>query len=238
MAEDSRPQSSGKLLRLLLAAVALVVIAAVAYIGSVLLFGSSLSDISLRWLTPWGGPNRGVEAVAVEPTFTSTPAAQATFTPEPRYTPTSAPPPEPTDTPTPSYPEALVTTETLNVRGGPGTNYGIVGLVNTGQRFRITGRDAAGEWLRICCPAGANRESWVSAQYAQINRQMASLPTALPPPTPTPTATIPASELSEVDLSQPSRGGFPPPGGSQSIDGPAPVSRPRGDAPGHRLHQQ
>jgi len=226
MAEDSRPQSSGKLLRLLLAAVALAVIAAVAYIGSVLLFGSNLSDISLRWLNPWGGPNSGVEAVPVEPTFTSTPATLATFTPEPRHTPTSASSPVPTHTPTPSYPEAMVATETLNVRGGPGTNYGIVGQVNAGQRFRITGRDAAGEWLRICCPAGANRESWVSAQYTQINRQIASLPTVLPPPTPTPTATIPASELSEVDLSQPPRGGFPPPGGINPLTGlPLPPGR-------------
>ena len=219
MAEDPRPQSSGKLLRFVLAAVALTVIIAIAYIGGVLLFDPSLSDISLRWLNPWDGPNGGVEEIQTQPTFTATPVALVTFTPGPQYTPTNTPSPMPTDTPTPSYPEALVSTETLNLRGGPGTNYGIVGQVVVGQRFLITGRDAAGEWVRICCPAGANRESWISAQFAQINRPIASLPVALAPQTPTPTATIPASELSEVDLSQPARGGFPPPGGVNPLTG-------------------
>ena len=54
MAEDPRPQSSGKMLRLLIAAAALAVIAVVAYIGSVLLFDPSLSGVSF-----WGGPNGG-----------------------------------------------------------------------------------------------------------------------------------------------------------------------------------
>ena len=200
MAEDPRPQSSGRLLRLVIAAVALAVIVAAAFIGSVLLFDPSFSNISQLWVRPWGGPNGGAEEVLTEPTFTATPAASATATPGLQYTPTSTPSPMPTETPTPSHPEALVTTERLNVRGGPGTNYGVVHQVLAGQRFLITGRDAAGEWLRICCPAGVNRESWISAAYAQINRPIRNLPVALAPPTPTPTATIPASDLSEVDL--------------------------------------
>ena len=219
MAEDPRPQSSGRLLRLVIAAVALAVIVAAAFIGSVLLFDPSFSNISQLWVRPWGGPNGGAEEVLTEPTFTATPAASATATPGLQYTPTSTPSPMPTETPTPSHPEALVTTERLNVRGGPGTNYGVVHQVLAGQRFLITGRDAAGEWLRICCPAGVNRESWISAAYAQINRPIRNLPVALAPPTPTPTATIPASDLSEVDLRQPARGGYPPPGGVNPLTG-------------------
>ena len=227
MAEDPRPQSSGKLLRLLLAAIALAVIATVAYIGSLLLFDPSLSNVSLLWFNFRGGGNGGVEEVSTDPAAATTsaapaatePAAPATPTPEAQYTPTNTPSPMPTDTPTPAYPEALVSTETLNLRGGPGTNYGIVGQVLTGQRFRITGRNGAGNWLKICCPTGTNRESWISADYALINRPIMNLPVAQAPPTPTPMATIPAADLSEVDLSLPAPGGFAAPSGANPLTG-------------------
>ena len=214
MAEDPRSQSSGKMLRLLIAAAALAVIAVVAYVGSVLLFGTSLSGVSF-----WGGPNGGGEAVSTEPAIATMPTMTDTPTPGPQYTPTETPSPMPTDTPTPTHPEALVSTETLNLRGGPGTNYGIVGQVLAGQRFRITGRNRVGDWLQICCPAGANRESWISADFAQINWQINSLPTAQAPPTPTPTATIDAPALAEVDLSLPASGGFAPPSGVNPLTG-------------------
>ncbi len=219
MAEDPRPQSSGKMLRLLIVAAALAVIAVVAYIGSVLLFDPSLSGVSF-----WGGPNGGVEAVSTEPAIAAMPTVTDTPTPLPQFTPTDTPSPMPTNTPTPSQPEALVSTETLNLRGGPGTNYGIVGQVLAGQRFLITGRDGAGDWLQICCPAGANRESWISADFAQSNRPITSLPVALAPPTPTPTATIDAPALTEVDLSLPAPGGFPPPSGVNPLTGQPLVS--------------
>ena len=39
-----------------------------------------------------------------------------------------------------------------NVRRGPGTNYGKVGLLEAGQEVRVTGE--SGEWLRIDAPTG------------------------------------------------------------------------------------
>ncbi len=219
MAEDPRPPLSGKWLRLAIAAAALAIIAVVAYIGSALLFGPTLSDTSLLWWNSGGGPNGGVEAVPTEPVAAQTLQAVATFTPAPQSTPTDTPPPIPTGTPTPAYPEAVVLTETLNLRAGPGTVYGIVGQVLAGQRFRITARNEASDWLKICCPAGANRESWISADFAQSNLPPSSLPVAQAPPTPTPTATIDAPTIDEVDLTLPAQGGFDSPSGVNPLTG-------------------
>ena len=217
MAQDPRPPLSRNWLRLAIAAAALAIIAVVAYIGSLLLFGQSLSIASLLGWNPGGGPN--VEAVPNEPVAAQTLQVVATFTPVPQSTPTHTPTPGPTNTPTPSYPEAVVLTETLNLRAGPGTVYGIVGQVLTGQRFRISGRNEAGDWLKICCPAGENRESWISADFAQSNLPASSLPVAQAPPTPTPTATIDAPNLDEVDLSLPAPGGFGSPISTNPLTG-------------------
>lgn len=227
MAEDPRPPLSGKWLRLAIAAAALAIIAAVAYIGSLLLLGPTLSDTSLRWWNSGGGPNGGVQAVPTEPAAAQTLQVVATFTPAPQYTPTDTPPPKSTDTPTPAYPEAVVLTETLNLRAGPGTVYGIVGQVLAGQRFRITGRNEAKDWLKICCPAGTNRESWISADFAQSNLSPSRLPVAQAPPTPTPTATIDAPTLDEVDLTLPAQGGFDSPRSMNPLTG-QPLEAARG----------
>ncbi len=102
MAQDPRPPLSGNWLRLAIAAAALAIIAVVAYIGSLLLFGQSLSIASLLGWNPGGGPNVGVEAVATEPVAAQTLQVVATFTPAPQSTPTHTPIPAPTNTPTPA----------------------------------------------------------------------------------------------------------------------------------------
>ena len=37
----------------------------------------------------------------------------------------------------------------MNVRGGPGTEYPIVGGATLGQEFAVTGKNAAGDWWQI-----------------------------------------------------------------------------------------
>ena len=37
----------------------------------------------------------------------------------------------------------------MNIRGGPGTNYAIVGAAAAGARLEITGKNAGGDWWRI-----------------------------------------------------------------------------------------
>ncbi|MDI9549243.1 MAG: SH3 domain-containing protein, partial [Chloroflexota bacterium] len=62
-------------------------------------------------------------------------------------TPTDTPPPPPPPTPTPAA-EVIINTN-MNVRGGPGTNYNIIGAASAGERYVVTGRNDAGNWWQI-----------------------------------------------------------------------------------------
>ena len=53
-----------------------------------------------------------------------------------------------------------VNRETVNVRAGPGTNYGVLGKVERGDTFAQSGRNQAGDWLRF---RFEGREGWVYA---------------------------------------------------------------------------
>lgn len=69
-------------------------------------------------------------------------------------TPAPLPGPEaadvvPTDV---QYIQALVN---VNIRSGPGTNYGIVGSVFAGQTAQVTGVMPGGDWWRVVCPDGS-----------------------------------------------------------------------------------
>lgn len=51
---------------------------------------------------------------------------------------------------TPALAQASLTTdELMNVRGGPGTNYPVLGEVSAGQQFSITGKSPEGDWWQI-----------------------------------------------------------------------------------------
>ena len=47
----------------------------------------------------------------------------------------------------------------INVREGPGTNYGIVATAEAGQRFPIVGKNSAGDWWQITVSSGVT--GWV-----------------------------------------------------------------------------
>lgn len=47
----------------------------------------------------------------------------------------------------------------INVREGPGTSYGIIGTAEAGNRFLISGKNAAGDWWQIV--DSGNRTGWV-----------------------------------------------------------------------------
>lgn len=110
-----------------------------------------------------------VSAPAVAPTAAQTVAPTAAPTAAPTLAPTAAPTAapaaaEPTATPLPaldvSEPTAVVVPTTMNVRGGPGTNYPRVGGVSGGTRLAITGVNPAGDWYRVTLP-GSEQEGWV-----------------------------------------------------------------------------
>lgn len=152
------------------------------------------------------------------PTFTPTPVNAAVSTPAPpSATPTqiieiavnAAAPAEATSAPaveaTPTAPPTPMLTidqDAVNVRLGPGTNYGLAGVVNQGQEFTIVGRDQNEDWWLICCVNG--KEVWVNDELTSERdeglapvvtdipvapQQVATAPTAAQPAPAEPTAT-------------------------------------------------
>lgn len=132
------------------------------------------------------------------PTYTSVPPTpklnMPTVTPlPPTDTPTSVPP-----TPTPRVPTVEIGGTAMNVRGGPGVNYVVVGTAQPGQRYVVTGKNPQGDWWQINF---RGEYAWVFAQLvtatdAESVRMVRKIPT--PPPTatpvpPTPTRVVPTA---------------------------------------------
>src|SRR5690606_31396618 len=70
-------------------------------------------------------------------------------------------------TPTPAVTARLtVTQDLINVRLGPGTDYGLAGEATSGQSFEIIGKTQAGDWWQICCVNG--QEVWIFGQLASV----------------------------------------------------------------------
>ncbi|MCU0510124.1 MAG: SH3 domain-containing protein [Anaerolineae bacterium] len=80
--------------------------------------------------------------------------------------------------------DAVVASDTLNVRGGPGTNYPVVGQLKRGDTVTIVGRSADSKWAKL--GYGDVKEAWASAQYLTINIDFAGAPVAAAPPAPKP----------------------------------------------------
>ena len=113
------------------------------------------------------GPTARPPATATPPPATSTPAPK-TATPLPAS-------PTPTAT-TGAY--VTVKSGEVNLRGGPGTQYNVVGQAKTGTNYPIVSRTAAGDWLRL----EGNEERWVAASLVTVS---GDVPVAAKlPPTP------------------------------------------------------
>ncbi|MDX1995166.1 MAG: Ig-like domain-containing protein, partial [bacterium] len=112
---------------------------------------------------------------------------QPTNTPEP----TTAPEPtEPPATETPSVPIAVVTqTGTsggINVRGGPGTVYPVVGTLAVNATAEIVGRntDPNQPWYKIRFNNAS--QAWILASLVQVQGDVSGLPSEAGPPPPPP----------------------------------------------------
>lgn len=62
-----------------------------------------------------------------------------------------------------------VTAWFLNVRSGPGTNYGIMRIVTRGTTYPVVGRNANTTWYQITVDAVANIKGWVSGSYVNVS---------------------------------------------------------------------
>ena len=58
---------------------------------------------------------------------------------------------------------------TLNVRGGPGTSFPVVGPLTQGGKVSVLARNATGDWYLVCCVGAGNSQGWVSAQFVTPN---------------------------------------------------------------------
>ncbi len=121
------------------------------------------------------------------------PTATATASVEPAATPTPTLE-APTPTPQPGNPMATSTTD-LNIRGGPGALYPVLGILRAGQSAEITGVSADSGWWQIRFSGTADGRAWISANYVTAQNtqdvpvvQAPPLP-ASPTPTPVPTST-------------------------------------------------
>jgi hypothetical protein len=89
------------------------------------------------------------------------------------------PTPEPTATAAPQA-KLIVAQDAVNVRLGPGTDYGLAGDASTGQTFDITGKNQAGDWWQFCCING--QQAWIFAQLVTTeNADSVAVVTDLPP---------------------------------------------------------
>ncbi len=129
---------------------------------------------------------------------TPTPVSQdPTSTPElPTPTPElSTPTPEskdPTPTPEPATPTplpapAVIASDTINVRGGPGTAYPVVGSLAGGESAPIIGKDSSGAWWQI--QLGDSAEGWAYAEIVNTVGDVSGISVAANIPAPPATAT-------------------------------------------------
>ena len=78
-------------------------------------------------------------------------------------------------------------TEQMNVRGGPGTSYDILGQILPGAVFPALGISPGREWIQIAYPQGPGGIGWVYSSYVSISG--GELRIVEPPPTQTPLVT-------------------------------------------------
>lgn len=62
--------------------------------------------------------------------------------------------------------EYVLAQQDVQIYGGPGTQYSIVGSVASGQTAKVTGINADGNWWRVICPDNSIGDCWVSADPA------------------------------------------------------------------------
>lgn len=94
----------------------------------------------------------------------------------------------PTPTPAPAFIEVVVN-EAANLRGGPGTDFAIVGKTASGDTLQVAGQSENGEWYKLADGA------WIAAFLVE--------PPIAPPPVVTPDALAPADDLSQIEVVEP-----------------------------------
>ncbi|MBP7964582.1 MAG: SH3 domain-containing protein [Caldilineaceae bacterium] len=156
------------------------------------------------------------------PTFTPTPyVIQATPVLAPVSAPAEAAPVAPVEAapvavveaaptaqavePAPQPALVIVTSPTVNLRSGPGTDYALAGQASRGEELPIVARDAAGEWFQVCCVNG--QEAWIAAFLVETQGAVEGVAVAqnipAPPPTSIPAPAAPTNTPAPAQPTQP-----------------------------------
>jgi N-acetylmuramoyl-L-alanine amidase len=91
-------------------------------------------------------------------------------------------------------PTATVTAPVLNLRSGPGTSFAVAGKLKSGDTLTVLGRNAAGDWLYVCCLPDTETRGWVSAEFVTPAFAAADLPALADDGTPGAAPAPPAAE--------------------------------------------
>jgi uncharacterized protein YgiM (DUF1202 family) len=114
------------------------------------------------------------------PTLTLTPSATFTRTFTPTITPTATRTFTNTPTPTATIPaEAdgrINALQDVNLRGGPGEDFEIIGSLEVGQYVVLIGREGAGEWYQIVTFDRVPQVGWVSSAFVDTPLSPQQLP--------------------------------------------------------------
>ncbi len=91
----------------------------------------------------------------------------------------------------------------VNVRGGPGIEFAVVGTLNPGQSAPITGKSSAADWWQITF--SGSQSGWVLGQLVTASGDTAAVAVPANIPTPPPTATpAPIADVPTVAPAPPS----------------------------------
>lgn len=134
----------------------------------------------------------------LEPTRTSSPVppSPAPVQPTPTLAPTATPVPNtpaalpatetPAPTPVPQQPR-VVADQNVNLRGGPGVGYPLVGQLPAGRETNIVGRTAGSDWWRVAWEG--QEQAWVAGTVIKVLGPIDSVAVAQDVPTPPPQPT-------------------------------------------------
>lgn len=119
-------------------------------------------------------------------------ASQPTVTPEPTNTAAPTDTPRPTNTHTATPLPSPSAAKDANLRGGPGTDYPIVGGVKAGAPLNIVERTSKGDWYRLASSA------WIASFLVKNPPSSPPIAKNIPAPPPKPTATPVPQRLAPI----------------------------------------
>ena len=146
----------------------------------------SLAVTDTAALTSSLAPTATNELTATAAATTTVGAEAMTSSVESTLTPTTAASTASASVTTSSTPVLTVTTDVLNLRSGPGTNYDAQGQLSQGQTATIVGKNADGTWWQVRVDGN---KAWVVGEFVQVSAAAASVPVVQVSPAPTAAAT-------------------------------------------------